>query len=281
MSCLESLTKLRGGNGYNPVPTKEWYRYENRCTYDTTIPLATVVYVPLLKQYVSNDALAYELSVLKKGNILQYKKNSANITKNQRYAQIAKGAWTNRTTTWGTQSVSYTNPNTNSLKRVNYTNIPINPSNQVTSSQTTYTVTSEDGVLCAPLSDSTQNGFVPTNNSSGDSNQPTMPPEKTTSQSSDNPIIPSIVSPSPMTEVQIADGGNLICNISENICTGQVFKVTSSLNCNPLSASDVPGPTLSRLCYNSALPTYYPRTKLTYGTSGNKWPTGAKLIFPA
>ena len=74
MSCLESLTKLRGGNGYNPVPTKEWYRYENRCTYDTTIPLATVVYVPLLKQYVSNDALAYELSVLKKGNILQYKK---------------------------------------------------------------------------------------------------------------------------------------------------------------------------------------------------------------
>ena len=31
MSCL--------GNKYNPVPTKEWYRYENRCTYDTTAPL--------------------------------------------------------------------------------------------------------------------------------------------------------------------------------------------------------------------------------------------------
>lgn len=73
MSCL--------GNKYNPIPTKEWYRYENRCTYDTTAPSGTVVYVPLLKQYVSSEALAYELAVLKKGNVLQYKKNSANITK--------------------------------------------------------------------------------------------------------------------------------------------------------------------------------------------------------
>jgi hypothetical protein len=273
MSCL--------GNQYNPQPTKEWYRFENSCVYDTTTANGTVVYVPLLKQYISSDALAYELSVLKKGNILQYKKNSANITKSQRYAQIAKGAWTNRTTTWGTQSVSYTNPNINSLKRINYLNIPINPSNEVTSSSTTYNVTSADGVLCAPSTAASQNGFVPTNNSSGDSNQPTMPPEKGVTPASNNPIIPSIVSPAPITQVQIADGGNLICNISENICTGQVYKTTTSLNCNPLSASDVPGPTLSSFCYNSALPTYYPKTKLTYGTSGNKWPTGAKLILPA
>ena len=273
MSCL--------GNQYNPQPTKEWYRFENRCTYDTTTANATVVYVPLLKQYVSADALAYELAVLKKGNILQYKKNSANITKSQRYSQIAKGAWTNRTTTWGTQGVSYTNPNINSLKRVNYSTTVINPSNQVTSASTTYNVTSADGVLCAPANANSQNGFVPTNNNSGNSNQPTMPPEQGVTPPTTNPIIPSITSAAPITELQIADGGNLICNISENICTGQVYKTTTSLNCNPLSASDVPGPTLSRLCYNSALPTYYPRTKLTYGTSGNKWPTGAKLILPA
>jgi hypothetical protein len=273
MSCL--------GNQYNPRPTKEWYRFENSCVYDTITTNGKVVYVPLLKQYISSDALAYEVSVLKKGNILQYKKNSANITKSQRYAQIAKGAWTNRTTTWGTQSVSYTNPNINSLKRVNYLNIPVNPSNEVTSSSTTYNVTSADGVLCAPSTAASQNSFVPTNNSSGDSNQPTMPPEKGVTPASNNPIIPSIVSPAPITLVQIADGGNLICNISENICTGQVYKTTTSLNCNPLSASDVPGPTLSSFCYNSALPTYYPKTKLTYGTSGNKWPTGAKLILPA
>ena len=36
MSCL--------GNKYNPQPTREWYRYENRCTYDTTAANGTVVY---------------------------------------------------------------------------------------------------------------------------------------------------------------------------------------------------------------------------------------------
>ena len=274
MSCL--------GNKYNPVPTKEWYRYENRCTYDTTPPNGTIVYVPLLKQYVSSDVLAYELAVLKKGNILQYKKNSADITKSQRYAQIAKGSWTNRNTTWATQGVSYTNPNTTSLKRINYSDVVVNPSKEVTSTSSTYTVSNADSILCSPKSAVSENGFVPETNGSGDnSNQPVMPPKKSDVTASTNPIIPSIVTPPPVTEIRIANGGNLICNISENICTGQIYKTTTSLNCNPLSASDVPGPSLSRLCYNSALPTYYPRTKLTYGTSGNKWPTGSKLIFPA
>ena len=198
MSCL--------GNKYNPHPTKEWYRYENSCVYDTVTPNGLVLYVPLLKEYISTDALAYELAVLKKGNIHQYKKNSANITKSQRYAQIAKGAWTNRNTTWGTQGVSYTNPNINSLKRVNYSDIVVNPSNKVTSSSTTYTTTSADGVLCSPTSSVAKNGFVPTNNNSGDSNQPTMPPKQGATPSSTNPIIPSIVSPAPVTEIRIAKG---------------------------------------------------------------------------
>jgi len=272
MSCL--------GNKYNPRPTKEWYRYENPCVYQT-FSNSTVVYIPFLQEYVSSDVLAYELAVLKKGNILQYKKNSADITKSQRYAQIAKGSWTNRNTTWATQGVSYTNPNTTSLKRINYSELVVNPSKEVTSSSTTYTVTNADGVFCTPSTSPIQNGFVPSNNSSGDSNQDTMPPKKTDTTASNNPIIPSIVTPPPVTEIRIADGGKLICNISENICTGQVYKQTTSLNCNPLSASGVPGPTQHRLCYNSALPTYYPRTKLTYGNSTSKWPTGAKLIFPA
>ncbi len=83
MSCL--------GNKYNPHPTKEWYRYESPCVYQS-FSNNTVVYVPFLQEYVSSDVLAYELAVLKKGNILQYKKNSADITKSQRYAQIAKGS---------------------------------------------------------------------------------------------------------------------------------------------------------------------------------------------
>jgi len=269
MSCL--------GKDYNPMPTREWYRFQNRCAYDTTPINETIVYVPLLKDYVPSRQLAYELAVLKKGNILQYKKNSSNLTKNQRYSQIAQGAWTNRTTTWATQTDSYTNPNIKSLKRVNYTILPINP----ISGQNTNTVVSStaDGLFC-PTETVALNGFVPTNNSSGSNENPTMPPINPAPPSI-NPIIPSIVATPTVAEIVIPDGGNLLCNVIANSCTGEVYKITSGKQCNPLSASDVPGPTTEAFCYNSSLPTYYPRTRNTYASAGSKWPTGAKLIFPA
>ena len=50
--------------------------------------------------------------------------------------------------------------------------------------------------------------------------------------------------------------------------------------CNPTSASDVPGP-ITELCYNDGQQTYYPKTKLTYGTSGNKWPVNSKIVKSA
>jgi hypothetical protein len=70
----------------------------------------------------SQELFAYyeRLAQLNKGNVLQYKKNSSNLTKKQQYAQVAKGMWTNRTKTWATQSDTYTNPNTTDLQRVNY-----------------------------------------------------------------------------------------------------------------------------------------------------------------
>jgi len=93
---------------YLPVPPRAWSRVENRCTFDT--------------QYNEGyDPLVFERnSQINKGNVLQYKKNSSNLTKQQRYSQIAKGLWTNRTKTFATQSDLYTNPNVLSLKRVNY-----------------------------------------------------------------------------------------------------------------------------------------------------------------
>lgn len=218
MSCL--------GKNYNPVPTKEWYRFENQCVYNTQS----------LGSFFKNKKTAEENAVLYKGNILQYKNNSANLTKKQIYAQMARGMWTNRTTSWATQSATYTNPNTKSLKRVNYTEKIINP---VTAKGN---VVNADGVFC-PATDLT---------------------------------------PDVNATIVIPDGGSLVCNVSENPCTGQVYQVTKpSSNCNPVSASDVPGPTTAVLCYSSALPTYYPRVKRTYGTAGDKWPQGAKLIFPA
>jgi hypothetical protein len=58
-----------------------------------------------------------------KGNILQYKKNSSSLTKQQKYSLIAKGYWVGKKS-YSTQSQTYTNPNTTSLQRINYSNIP-------------------------------------------------------------------------------------------------------------------------------------------------------------
>lgn len=106
MSCL--------GPGYNPQPPRAWSRVQNACS--------------TLNDNIDSAYLNYELILfpqINKGNVLQYKKNSSSLTKNQRYSQIAKGMWTNRTKTWATQSQIYTNPNTTSLKRINYVEVPL------------------------------------------------------------------------------------------------------------------------------------------------------------
>jgi hypothetical protein len=58
------------------------------------------------------------LQMNKKSNILQYKANSSNLTKKQQYSLIAQSKWKNRTKTWATQSMKYTNPNTTNLPKV-------------------------------------------------------------------------------------------------------------------------------------------------------------------
>ena len=106
---------------YNPNPARVWSRVQNRCSTDTA------------DSNVDYAKIDYDRQMLLKGNILQYKKNSSNLTKNQRYTQIAKGMWTNRTKTWATQSDTYTNPNNSSLLRVN--NTILDPSNNTFSSR--------------------------------------------------------------------------------------------------------------------------------------------------
>jgi hypothetical protein len=107
MSCL--------GPNYNPIPPREWNRFESECTYNN---------------FGITPSASLQLAFNKKGNILQYKKNSANLTKKQIYSQIARGMYTNRTTTWATQTESYTNPNTRNLLRANAVPVSI-PLNQI------------------------------------------------------------------------------------------------------------------------------------------------------
>lgn len=110
-----------------PVPSRTWSRVQGPCSLfidDGTRNNATVT-IPLTGKVVSRSEIGHELAMLNKGNVLQHKNNSSNLTQKQRYALIAKGKWVNRTT-WGSQSANgYTNPNIKNLQRVNYVSIPI------------------------------------------------------------------------------------------------------------------------------------------------------------
>ena len=86
----------------------------------TAVSLLTNTKIPISQYYD-------ELSILNKASVLQYSKNSNNLTKKQKYAQLTK-INTGRTT-WATQStngIEPTNPNTQNLLRINSINIDLN-----------------------------------------------------------------------------------------------------------------------------------------------------------
>ena len=113
---------------YNPIPPRVWSRVQDKCSTNTDT--SQLVYVPLTNSYETLSKFNYDKQMLLKGNVLQYKNNSSNLTKKQRYTQIAKGQWTGRRKCFAAQSETYTNPNTSSFQRVNYVNIPF-PNNIV------------------------------------------------------------------------------------------------------------------------------------------------------
>jgi len=114
---------MNNGINYNPNPPRAWSRVQNLCSITTEPNNQYLVYVPLTKKIVPPGVANYQNKMIYKGNILQYKKNSSQLTSKQRYSQISKGMWTSRTKNYATQSQTYTNPNTNSLLRVNFINI--------------------------------------------------------------------------------------------------------------------------------------------------------------
>ena len=73
---------------YNPNPTRVWSRVQNQCTYIQPGSNYSQIYVPLSGQTVSQAQANYEEKLYYKGNILQYKANSATLTKKQRYSQL-------------------------------------------------------------------------------------------------------------------------------------------------------------------------------------------------
>jgi len=115
---------MSNGYNYNPIPPRVWSRVQNPCTFIVPGSDYTQAFIPLTGQNVSQAEADYETKQIYKGNILQYKGNSARLTKSQKYSQLARCAGPNRTKVFATQSETYTNPNTTGLLRVGFQTYP-------------------------------------------------------------------------------------------------------------------------------------------------------------
>lgn len=260
MSCLIPT------NLYFPVPTREWSRVQGLCSLNINPSL------PI-------DKLSADYQMKAKGNILQYKQNSGNLTQKQKYSLIAQGKWVNRNTTWATQSTrGYTNPNVQKLQRVGGDNTTLDGTltrNPITCPKPFIPVN--------PVIPSRFNspyygpGQVPEPQPDPELPEPILEPPGFNS-GTNIPSVPVAPTPPP---VVIPNNGNLVCQTVEDICSGTVIKKYTTSNnllnnCNLSSASNVPGQSV--LCWNDGLQTWYPRQRYVMTNSGNKWPVNAVLF---
>jgi len=253
-------------NCYLPNPPRAWSRVQHSCSLldQNTYNGDALVPLPYSGKLVPISSLYLEFAMLSKGNVLQYKKNSSNLTKQQRYSQIAKGKWTNRTTTWATQSTrGYTNPNNQHLQRVGATNITLDGTPTL------------EPVTC-PITSIITNNALPATSTGGSGNPETIPPPPPPPTGDSGTALPATATEPAIKPIVIQDQGNLVCGTFENICTGQLIRQPTDSICHPTSDSDVPGP-IMYLCWNDGNPTWYPRQQYTMNNSGNKWPTNAIL----
>ena len=253
-------------NCYLPIPPRAWSRVQNSCSLfdENTYSGEALVPLPYSGKLVPASVLYLEYAMLNKGNVLQYKKNSSNLTKQQRYAQIAKGKWVNRNTTWATQSTrGYTNPNNQSLQRVNTVNITLD-------GQPTL------APITCPTPTNIVNQPLPGTSSSGANPEVIPPPPPPPTVNTGTELPPTIIE-TPILPIVIQDLGNLICGTQENVCTGEIIRQPTDVICHPTSDSDVPGP-ITELCWNDGNPTWYPRQRYVMTNSGNKWPVNATLL---
>ena len=250
------MSSCYNSNNYLPQPPRAWSRVQN-------ISSSTIV----TPEYTA------KMNMLQKGNVLQYKQNSGNLSTSQKYSLIAQGKWVNRNTTWATQSTrGYTNPNNTSLKRVGNINMAYDPITLLPIGPTTKKQTCLSPLII-------NNNGLPTGSGGSSLNPQILPPPPPPPVNPNNggTNLPSIPIPTPIAPIIIQDEGTLTCSIKENICTGQITSTISQQLCNPTSDSDVPGP-IQSLCWNDGFPTWFPRQRYVMNNSSNKWPINATLV---
>ena len=274
MSCL--------GPNYVISITRPWYRTQTICTdpsiyMNSNLNANGSVYIPILKKYVPISELKSAFDMYKKANVLQYDytHNTNKLTKNQIYALICKGKWTT-TKTYATQSDTFTDPNNNYLKRVNYDVI-----NAETGAQT------NEPITCPSYTPQTPANTLPTNNGTPTVVPNILPPPPPTP--SKNKFILPIIVPVVNTPKNrnIPDGGNLIIGTIENICTGEskIVCTNDPIICFPSSYSDVPpeNGVDKYLCNTKGSATWLTSSGINTSsfTNSEKFPTNYKGLVSA
>jgi hypothetical protein len=274
MSCL--------GPNYLVSTTTPWYRRETICNrtinyLNNNLNANDTIYVPILKKYVLISKLDDEFKMFKKGNVLQYAyiHHTNKLTKNQTYALISKGKWISKKG-YATQTETFTDPNINYLKRVNYTVI-----NSETGAETTEPIT------CPAFTPQTPANTLPPNNNTPSVVPNILPPPPPT-PSKNKFTLPDIkpVVNTPQNK-NIPDGGNLIIGVLEDICSGKT-KIVCDYNpivCFPSSCSNVPreNGVDTELCYTLGSPTYFAKSKINNSSAidGGQFPTNYKGLLSA
>ena len=266
MSCL--------GPNYLIPTTRPWYRRQSICNDITSylnrnLNENDTIYIPILKKYVLITELDNEFKMLKKAIVLQYdyRRHTNKLTKNQIYALIAKGKWITRKT-YATQTETYSDPNNQHLKRVNYAVINAN-----TGAQTTEPIT------CPAFTPQTPANTLPPNNNTPSVVPNILPPPPPT-PSKNKFILPDIFPVvNDIINHNIPDGGNLIIGTISDICSDKT-KIICDINpvvCFPSSYSNVPRENGEdkELCYIKGSPTWLISNKINTSSAvdGNKFPT--------
>jgi hypothetical protein len=104
-----------------------------------------IIAPPVLADNFSSNTFLTDpvIAMRRKAEILNYKKNSSNLTKQQYYALLAKGNGPSAKRSWGTQGDAYTDPNISGLPQVGNT-----------------ILCNSDQIICAPTSSSDVPGNV-------------------------------------------------------------------------------------------------------------------------
>jgi hypothetical protein len=274
MSCF--------GPNYLISTTNPWYRRESVCTdflagyLNENLNANGTIYIPILKKDVLITQVYNEFQMYKKGNVLQYAHthHTNKLTKNQIYASIVQGKWISKKS-YATQTETYTNPNNNYLKRVNYDVINVDTGVQTT-----------EPITCPSNTPQTPANILPVNNNTPSVVPNILPPPPPT-PSKNKFTLPDIV---PVVDTpqnnNIPDGGNLVIGIIENICSGE-SKIVCNINpivCFPSSFSDVPRENGidKELCYIKGTPTWLPGSGINTSSAidGGQFPTNYKDFIP-